>query len=65
MSSADEEARALLFRQQQVTRRRAIAVRNAALRGNNAAAQTVKDGWKPYILAMRERGYTERNGDEE
>ena len=64
MVRADEERRALLFRQQQVTRQRAIAVRNAALRGSNATVKAIKDGWEPYILARLEADYDERNSDE-
>ncbi len=54
MVRPDEEARALLFRQQQARQAAARKARNQALTGSAAAAKVVRDGWKPLILARLE-----------
>lgn len=64
MVRADEERRALLFRQQQIRQQKARNARNEALRGNGAAVKAVKDGWLPVILARIEADQHERNDDE-
>lgn len=55
MVRPDEERRARLFRQQQEKQAAARRARNAALRGSNAAAKAIRDGWEPIILARLER----------
>lgn len=63
MVRVDEEARALISRQQTRRQARARVARNAALRGTNAAAQAIRDDWESVILARREAG-EERDNDE-
>lgn len=61
MVRADEERRALLFRQQQIRQQQARRARNEALRGNGAAVKAIKDGWLPIILARLEADQHERD----
>lgn len=63
MVREDEERRARLFRAQQERQAAARRARNAALRGNAAAAQTIRDGWQPVILARMEADHDEREDE--
>ena len=64
MVRQDEEDRALLFRQQQYRQAAARRARNAALTGNAASAQAVRDGWEPILLARLEADEDERSDEE-
>ncbi len=64
MVRPDEERRARLYRAQQDKQAAARRARNAALRGNAAAAQTVRDGWEPILVARLESRQWERDDDE-
>ena len=65
MVRPDEEARARLFWAQQRRQEAARTARNAALRGNAAAAQAIRDGWEPILLARLESRQWARDDEEE
>jgi hypothetical protein len=65
MVRPDEERRARLYRAQQDKQAQARRARNAALRGNNAAAKAVRDGWEPVILARIEWAASDERDDDE
>lgn len=64
MVRADEEARALLFRQQLASRQVAREALERAMHGNDASAQQLRDDWEPVILARLESRDIGRNDDE-
>lgn len=53
--SAEEEARASAYREQERRRAAAIASRERALAGQPAAAKQVVEGWQAYLDARAER----------
>jgi len=55
MVRADEEARALSFRQRQQRRADWERAREQSLQGNAASAKAVRDAWEPVLLANLER----------
>lgn len=65
MVRPDEETRARLYWAQQRQQAAARRARNAALRGNAAAADAVRDGWEPILLARLESRQWARDDDEE
>ncbi len=51
----NEEARALLYRSNQLQKSVAILSRSSALRGSSAQAAQNLENWEPLILANREK----------
>jgi len=66
MVRQDEEDRASAFRARLKRREAAEEARNRSLAGtNSAAAQAIRDGWEPILLARieREDGYAPEEDD--
>jgi hypothetical protein len=65
MARPDEVTRNRAFWAEQRSREAARQSRLAALSGNNAAAQTVRDGWNSVVMARQEADIIEREDEDE
>jgi hypothetical protein len=65
MARPDEVTRNRAFWREQRSRDAAKVARLAALNGNNAAAQTVRDGWNSVVMARQEADIIEREDEDD